>query len=743
MNEKLHKLKEEFLKTWPIEKLKVMTLEQYTDTKRENSFCYWLEHITRDLGSISGGSSYKFGIYKMSEDSKTEPASNRTNDGIYAWHTKYGNTSFEAFNSIKKIIINIAELASENNLNPIENIDLGDAYKCKIAFLYSDYKVINIFKSEALRFIANSLYPNNITPTRYGDLNSFILSYKNEEDYFSFTKKLWEHYGNYNSKETQFKEWLEKNAEVGSSKASSYLRAIKILINEFKIAVYTEEDINVLHELYEDLKLNQKDPKGKYAYHKKSYGEKGFYSAAIKAYIQFLNQEPLTEIKETKEIYNRNFKQLQSKPINQILYGPPGTGKTHFLKDTLFEKYTLKEQAISKEKYFEEVVSNITWWQAITLALLEEGKSKVSDVLDNRWVATKANLSVSKNVRATIWGTLQMHTIEESTSVNYKQRQAPLIFDKTEDKSWVLLDAELKEQAPEIFKIKDEVDNFKVSPVKSIRHYDFVTFHQSFAYEDFIEGIKPVFSENEEESSNLGYTVEDGVFKRLCLRAKNDPDNRYAIFIDEINRGNVSAIFGELITLIETDKRQGEINEMSVRLPYSKEAFSVPSNLDIYGTMNTADRSVEALDTALRRRFEFKEMMPNYEIIKDFSVEGFSLAEILQTINQRIELLIDRDHTIGHSYFFNVNTLDDLVMAFNNKIIPLLQEYFYGDYGKIGLVLGKGFVERIKNDKINFADFGYENQEDFKVDSYSLKAVNTNNIHEALSQLLNKSVEEN
>lgn len=424
-------------------------------------------------------------------------------------------------------------------------------------------------------------------------------------------------------------------------------------------------------------------------------------------------------------------------PLNQILYGPPGTGKTFYLKDQLFDKYMVKETSISKEKYFEEAVSNLTWWQVIALSILEIGTARVNDILANRWVAKKASLSESKNVRATIWGTLQMHTVLESKSVAYTQRQAPFIFDKNEDKSWSLLEAELKEQVPELYDTLDAVNMFKANPDNIIKHFDFVTFHQSFAYEDFIEGIKPIIPEIEgEESKDLGYQIEDGVFKKLCLKASNDSNNRYAIFIDEINRGNVSAIFGELITLIETDKRKGAKNEMCITLPYSKKEFSVPSNLDIYGTMNTADRSVEALDTALRRRFEFKEMMPDYTVIEKEEVGGVKLAEVLKKINQRIELLIDRDHTIGHSYFVNIDTPDKLANAFNNKIMPLLQEYFYGDYGKIGLVLGKGFVEKIKNSDTEFASFDYDNANDFKVPNYKLKKVNAVTVLDAITELL-------
>lgn len=249
----------------------------------------------------------------------------------------------------------------------------------------------------------------------------------------------------------------------------------------------------------------------------------------------------------------------------------------------------------------------------------------------------------------------------------------------------------------------------------------FTTFHQSLSYEDFIEGIKPVT--HKENNNSITYEVLPGIFKKLCDQAKpndgssfeesfmkllNDleakPDdimklnrsanNNYVMIIDEINRGNVSQIFGELITLIEPDKRMGQKESLEVTLPYSKEKFSVPSNLYIIGTMNTADRSVEALDTALRRRFSFREMAPQYDLLESRSVEGINLGTLLQTINERIEALLDKDHAIGHSYFLNVgNDLANLKDVFFNEIIPLLQEYFYGNFGRIELVLGGGFVK--------------------------------------------------
>jgi len=424
-------------------------------------------------------------------------------------------------------------------------------------------------------------------------------------------------------------------------------------------------------------------------------------------------------------------------PINQILYGPPGTGKTYHLKTELFPRYTARESSVTKDDFVKEIVGDLSWWKVVALVLKEMKAGKVSDIREHKFLKVKESLSNSNTVKQTIWGQLQAHTVEECVAVNVKRKMTPLIFFKDENSNWRLDEQGYEQVEEEISSILEEINNFESKKDKEIKRYEFVTFHQSYAYEDFIEGIKPVMEEGSD--GDIQYEIKDGLFKKLCQRAGNDPSNSYAIFIDEINRGNVSSIFGELITLIEDDKRLGSENAMTATLPYSRSIFGVPRNVHIYGTMNTADRSVEALDTALRRRFSFLEMLPDSSKL-EVSVEGIRLSELLTILNDRIEVLVDRDHTIGHAFFINDKNLDDLRNTFANKVIPLLQEYFYGDYGKMEMVIGSAFFEVKDTTKIKFAvkpeDFDPEGKVYHIVDLADKKTMSDDDFKEALTKLI-------
>ncbi len=433
-----------------------------------------------------------------------------------------------------------------------------------------------------------------------------------------------------------------------------------------------------------------------------------------------------------------------SMELNTILYGPPGTGKTYKLL-SLQKEFTQSKTVQTKEEFLNAAIKELTWWETVTASLMELKKATVPELEKHEFLQIKAKQSGTSHVKQLLWGSLQAHTDPKYPNVQTANRIEPYIFEKLEGSVWTVHAEEVEKNIPEIINFLNNVKHFRSEQKIDVKNYQMVTFHQSFSYEDFVEGIKPVISE--ENVNGLQYEIKIGIFYNACYDAvrlagynnlteciDDDPESRKlkfenappcAIFIDEINRANVSSVFGELITLIEDDKRLGKEHEIiDIILPYSKTKFGVPANLYIIGTMNTADRSVEALDTALRRRFSFENIQPEPGLLNT-TTDGIELAQLLTTINNRLECLLTKDHAIGHAWFMNVYNLNDLKAAFKNKILPLLQEYFYNDYAKIGLVLGKNFVEA-KKENHKFADFDPDLANEYSDKTiYSLKDVSS------------------
>ncbi|MCE7296118.1 AAA family ATPase [Campylobacter coli] len=437
-------------------------------------------------------------------------------------------------------------------------------------------------------------------------------------------------------------------------------------------------------------------------------------------------------------------KMIQNIPLNQILYGPPGTGKTYHTIDKALEIISKEEKIqipseddrINRKKLFDEYVKNgqivfTTFHQSYGYEEFVEG---IKPVMNNEANSQEIQYKIKDGI---------FKELCEKALDNYKvsllTQEEFVKSEDLENKIEIFLD-ELVDQQKFIekiqsggFKLEEYNEKYRIitDDTNANLYLNLEIFKTLLENKDKIingRSIKQILNNKHRRQIDSYYFQLVKLFKEReqDYKVDNNPSEKlelkpYIIIIDEINRGNVSKIFGELITLIEPSKRIGVEEELKVTLPYSKKEFGVPKNVYIIGTMNTADRSITSLDTALRRRFEFIEMMPDVSKLS-MDCEGINLQELLKAINTRIEYLLDREKTIGHAFFmseavkFNkdnwckpdeyeedwyVLSISKLKSIFQNKIIPLLQEYFYNDYALISAVLNdNGMIEKCeKNDK--------------------------------------------
>jgi Cdc6-like AAA superfamily ATPase len=524
---------------------------------------------------------------------------------------------------------------------------------------------------------------------------------------------------------SEFAEWLIKNPRVdyfnnNKKKIESILDEYNTFfdVDIFKCSIENYKEIQnlILQKLYEEesndfLEFSLKDS---------NHRPRAIIGKSN--YLKFLNEifGNAPQEKGTKQSdINEN-----SHPLNTILYGPPGTGKTYTTKELAvnlilgFEERTREEIL---EKYNElqkkKQITFTTFHQSISYEDFIEG---IKPVTVNENVTYEVKNGIFKNVcteaNKTVKKTVKFDNNDAELNPElFKEYYISFVSQLQNQNEVVDSNYKLKTPTGKTFEL------FKNSSNSIIIKAGTKEASMSLSLNE----LSKVYFENKEPTYK---SYSDAVINKILenLEVETLPfDNlneAFVLIIDEINRGNISSIFGELITLLEEDKRKGNKEEIEVILPYSKEKFSVPSNLYIIGTMNTADRSVEALDTALRRRFSFTEIQYNPDVIEfehptngivTFEDEKIDLITLLNTINERIEMLIDKDHKIGHSYFLNVTNFEDLSKVFTDKVIPLLEEYFFGDFGKIGLVLGSAFIIPVENgNKVKFAtNFKYDDKE--------------------------------
>ena len=774
---------DEFLSVWPASRLASMTIDEYTQAGSQDSFTYWIEARLDKMGSIWGGSAFKFGIFsRKSTESKPSDAKHSYSDD-YGWYSTLGDTADEAFEKVRGHVVQVAQLASVGDLDAIEAFEhLGEAFKWKIAFHYQDRQapvLVHIFKRDWLATFLGHTAKSNMAALQ----NAVIAKRPSDLGILEFAQEVWEavskkllkiwklSHGVADFSPNEWETLLEKDlgvmhsetekgqgkdfqkAEVGSLFYLCHGNEEVVLIGQFTSeAKPCEKGDGWLQRRYRVLKKAIKD--GKYEGSQKSWTPN--YRSTFKlvgtpdlpefeaALLQPFFDMDLAELAALsgEPIEPNNFgndqepsfqaiptKVLASEPVaacvNRIYYGPPGTGKTYALTQLLKSDYEQPVEKISADAWRNQIISEkiaaLTWWEGLAAALYDlGGQAKVQELAGHRFIQAIADAkSRVSGINQTLWGALEHHTVIDSTTVNVKQRLGSAIFDKSADSIWRFA-GDWDEIGAEL---RNLVDELKAGPKDdaTIQRYSFVTFHQSYGYEEFVEGLRPVLAGDAEEGE-VAYEIRPGALKELCRKARQAPDQRWAMVIDEINRGNISKIFGEMITLIEADKRDrldGSPPSAEVTLAYSGEKFSVPANVDIIGTMNTADRSLALLDTALRRRFDFIPLMPDTRaekipaepdsaplagLVVKTEAGVIDVRLMLERINDRIEALYDRDHCIGHAYFTGLVKLQSdadrflaLATIFRNRIVPLMEEYFFEDWRKIRLVLAD-------NQKSNAAD---------------------------------------
>lgn len=791
-----------FLERWPLEKLHNMTLAEYSSPANQDSFCYWLEKRTEDIGSIWGGSAFKFGVYARKDRSYQKSDLGRRFGSEYGWLEKYGESAESAFKKVLNEIVKIAQAAHNNVLSEIDNADLGDAVSWKIAFLYQKRSVpcvLAIFKPDYLRLLLGT--NSRVVSHLHQELIQRIQGPLDCHALLDYGDRLWDEIQSKTRTELQREETIEYFLQ------SSHFEPIKKPTKKLagfvgssggQLAV-SLENANVTLYLRDGEWLKAFAGRVQQIVRYKAHSPRSSNLAANAPQLDIGN--PIVKVVvPTKAVlmdlcdaYNDD---TQSEPyplveeesmptvtspdvaLNQIFFGPPGTGKTYTtLNEALrildpdclaAHPYAADEDRTALKKRFDELVKEgrirfVTFHQSFSYEDFVEGLRAESDddtqqlryeVVDGIFKSLCDVASAKVTIQAEaplslvgrqVWKMSLGNTLGSDAGVYDECVQGgyallgyggALDFSGCKTRGDVqqrFIDAGVAINTPNDYnvtsvttfvtrmKVGDLIvvsdGNFKFRAIGEITgdyifnpHEEYVDAYAQMRAVKWLRQYTPSLPHaelmNNQFSQMTLYELRKPALdldKLTALLGHSAPVNNSSsadsvaltndsrvLIIDEINRGNISRIFGELITLIEPSKRAGEKEALSVVLPYSKKTFSVPNNIYLIGTMNTADRSLSGLDIALRRRFTFKEMPPRPDLLRNVSVGDLNMGELLSVLNQRIEILLDRDHCLGHAYFMPLSKGGELPLLaniFRQQILPLLQEYFFEDWQRIQWVL--------------------------------------------------------
>lgn len=780
---------QEFLNRWPLESLSALTLEQYSEPGNQDSFCNWLEGRTTDLGSVWGGSSFKFGVYVRSNLEERVNGKGRCYDDKYGWMAKYGDTPKKAFDSVKGEIIKVAKAARQGDLAQIEAADLGEAIKWKLAFLYQDknnLKIVPLYKADYMRLLLDS------RERIFSRLQEQLVAMMGSENVWQFTER-------------QLQTIDKKlSTELTPAQAMNYLNGLPQWNSTGEptkyIAGYEAENGRQLALVRENRRTTIFVSDGDWLNYLNGQLESVAHYPAEKSRNSNLRSQapllyqghpavsvvvPTLKVLESlcdlyAENIDSNYQELQvekntqmeraASPLNQILFGPPGTGKTYSTIDTALEildpNFLIENvgDRTALKTRFDEFINNqdirfVTFHQSLSYEDFVEGLAATTD-------DGKISYEVKPGIFKQLCDAALAKVIKrQDTNINLAgkhiwkmslgntQGDDAYIFQECIEQNRILLGygdeldfshckdraavhehfvasgrTELSRNSYEVTAVSTLVSRMSIGDlvVVSEGNYKFRAIGEITSDYQFIDrssqdgynqsrsvrwlrvyqpGLPNEQLMNNAFSQMTLYELRDTSINHDKLRAlfsdpqeRDDKQRAKVLIIDEINRGNIAKIFGELITLIEPSKRKvvepkdkkGDEETLEVVLPYSKTTFSVPANVYIIGTMNTSDRSLAGLDIALRRRFTFKEMPPKPELLDGVEIEGINIGELLAVMNQRIDVLLGRDYCLGHAYFMsltNDSTLSDLAAIFQKQIFPLLQEYFFEDWQRIQWVL--------------------------------------------------------
>lgn len=652
---------DEFLARWPLERLRELTLEQYYSPKEGDSFYSWLRDRTTGLGDFKEGI-LSAGVRLRGANSNGVPGSGMQTDGHYLWYSILGNSAQEAFEQLKTELLTAVEAVQQGDLSRMAGLKKAPgALVWKVAFLYQDQAhplVLPFYTLKRLRWVAGADASGSLLV-----LQQQLISQRGEQHVLEFAAEL--------------ERRAIKGQSIEAEKESSNMGKPDIALNQILFGPPgTGKTYNTINQALailapEFLAQNSgNDPESrkrlKTEFDRFVTAERVRFvtfhqSFSYEDFVEGLRADSDTETGQVKYsvesgVFKRICDDARTRPATDLgvrdnpaiwKISIDGTGAS-----------TTKSYCLANGE------ARIGWGKTGDL----RGDIEQIDYYQSLGGGDKGTLNyfaeqmVVGDILLCIHSAEQIGSIGVVTSDYRFEEQVPagVIGDYKHVRSvrWLYRDINLS-----ILPLNDE-HQFTLKTVYAMSRFtwaDLLSYLQR-------QKVQPV------EAVTVG-------------SAGNEP---YVLIIDEINRGNVSRVFGELITLIEESKREGADEALSVKLPYSKKPFSVPKNVYLIGTMNTADRSLSGLDIALRRRFVFREMPPRPELLDDVEVSGLNIGQLLRVMNQRIEVLLDRDHCLGHAYFMPLKvdaSLARLESIFRNQILPLLQEYFFEDWQRIAWVL--------------------------------------------------------